>query len=330
MTRIFAALAALLCLTAPVYAQCAGQNLIEALSPADRATLDAETAKSPYSTGNFWRATRGDQTVTLVGTYHFDDPRHDATMVALTPLITAASTVLVEAGPDEEAALKAHFARDPSAMMIMTGPTLPEQLPEADWQALAAAMRARGIPPFMAAKFQPWYVAAVLGIPPCAMATAADAKGLDGLVIDAATKAAVPVKALEPYDTIFGIFGGMTNEDQLSMIKSTLVMEKFSTDFSVTLADTYFSQETRLIWEFMRQQALALPGYTPELVNAEFARFEESLMSKRNRSWIPVIEEAAADGPTFAAFGALHLAGQDGVLALLERQGFMLERLSRL
>ena len=328
MIRFITTIAALFCLTASAGAQCVGDNLINALPAADRATLDQATAKVPYPNGNFWRATRGDQSITIAGTYHFDDPRHAATIKALTPIIKAATTVLVEAGPDEEAALEAHLTRDPGAMMIMTGPTLPEQLPEADWQALASAMRARGIPPFMAAKFRPWYVAAMLGIPPCAMATVATSKGLDGLVIDAANEAFVPIKALEPYDTIFGIFGSMSNADQLSMIKNTLVLEEIITDFSVTLADTYFSQDTRLIWEFMRQQALATPGYSPETINAEFSRMEEALMSRRNRSWIPVIEAAANQGPVFAAFGALHLSGQDGVLALLEREGFALERLT--
>lgn len=328
MSGFFATLAALLCFAGAVQAQCVGQNLIDALPPADRATLEAAAAKSPYPKGNYWRATRGDQTITIVGTYHLDDPRHDATMTAVRPIIETATTVLVEAGPDEKAALQAYLTRNPGAMMIMSGPTLPEQLPEADWQTLAAAMRARGIPPFMAAKFQPWYVAAVLGIPPCAMTTAATGKGLDGLVIDEATKAGVPIAALEPYDTIFGIFGSLSNADQLSMIKSTLQMESFSTDFSVTLADTYFSQDTRLIWEFMRQQTLAVPGFTPAQVEGEFARTEEALMSKRNRNWVPVIEAAAAEGPVFAAFGALHLSGKDGVLALLERAGFSLERLS--
>jgi uncharacterized protein YbaP (TraB family) len=54
---------------------------------------------------------------------------------------------------------------------------------------------------------------------------------------------------------------------------------------------------------------------------------EASLMTERNRAWIPVIEAAAAEGPVLAAFGALHLSGNDGVLALLERRGFTLERL---
>ena len=328
MKRLLAVFGTLLCLAAPVQAQCVGKNLIAALSPEDRTELDALTAQSPHPVGNHWRATKGNQTITLIGSYHFDDPRHAATMAALTPIIAAATTVLVEAGPEEEKALKAEIARDPSLMIITTGPTLIEQLPAEDWAALTTAMRARNIPAFMAAKFQPWYISVMLGIPPCALVQAATAKGLDGQIIDAATAANVPIKALEPFDTVFEIFGGLSNADQLSMIHSTLAMEHLGTDYAITLADTYFSQDTRAIWEFTRLQSLAVPGATPDQVNGEFARMEEALMSKRNRSWIPVIEEAAAIGPVFAAFGALHLPGKDGVLALLEREGYTLERLT--
>ena len=124
------------------------------------------------------------------------------------------------------------------------------------------------------------------------------------------------------------IFGGLSNADQLSMIHSTLAMEHLGADYAITLADTYFSQDTRAIWEFTKLQALAVPGATPDQVNGEFDRMEEALMAKRNRSWIPVIKAAAADGPVFAAFGALHLSGKDGVLALLERDGYTVARLS--
>ena len=328
MKRLLALISTLLVLTTPLQAQCVGKNLITALSPNDRAVLDALTAKVPHPVGNYWRATKGDQSVTLIGSYHFDDPRHAAAMAALTPLIVAAKTVLVEAGPEEEAALKAQIARDPSLMIITEGPTLIDQLPAEDWAALTTAMRARGVPAFMAAKFQPWYISVMLGIPPCAMAQAATSKGLDGQIIDAATTAEVPIKALEPFDTVFKIFGSLSNADQVSMIHSTLAMEPLGTDYAITLADTYFSQDTRAIWEFTRLQSLAVPGATPDQVNGEFARMEEALMASRNRAWIPVIEAAVAKGPAFAAFGALHLSGKDGVLALLEREGFKLERLN--
>jgi uncharacterized protein len=50
-------------------------------------------------------------------------------------------------------------------------------------------------------------------------------------------------------------------------------------------------------------------------------------MTTRNRAWIPVLVTAATEAPVVAAFGALHLSGQDGVLALLEAEGFTLQRL---
>ncbi len=328
MRRILTTLAALICLSAPLHAQCVGKNLINALSTEDRAVLDAQTTLQPHPVGNYWRATKGDKSLTLIGSYHFDDPRHAATMAALTPLIAAAKTVLVEAGPTEEKALKAKIAENPGLMVITTGPTLMEQLPADDWAALTKAMSARNVPAFMASKFQPWYIAVMLGIPPCAMAQAATANGLDAQIIASATNAGVPIKALEPFDTIFGIFGTMSQADQLSMIHSTLAMDEFGSDYAITLADTYFSQDTRAIWEFTKLQSLTVPGATPDQVEGEFARMEEALMAKRNRAWIPVLDAAAKEGPTFAAFGALHLSGKDGVLALLEREGYTLERLS--
>jgi uncharacterized protein len=322
--RIAVAAAALLATVHIGQAQCVGSNLITALPPDVRATLEAEAATQPFAKGNFWRATKGDEVVHLIGTYHANDPRHAATLATISPLISAASTVLVEAGPDEERALMDRIGRDPGVMMIMTGPTLPEILTPEDWTALSAAMSERGIPGFMAAKFRPWYVSMMLSIPACGMSNLAE-RGLDGLVMDAAKSANVPVKALEPYDTVFGIFGDMTMEDQIAMIRSTLATEAQSEDFSVTLADTYFAGESRLIWEFMRYQALQQGDLTPEDVAAEFDRMEEAMMRKRNRTWIPVIDAAAAQGPVFAAFGALHLAGPDGVLNLLQEAGFSIE-----
>ena len=65
-------------------------------------------------------------------------------------------------------------------------------------------------------------------------------------------------------------------------------------------------------------------GYTPERADAEMAMMEQVLMVERNRMWIPVIEAEAdqAQGPVFIAFGALHLAGHEGVLALLQERGW--------
>ena len=307
----------------PAGAECVGQNLLDAMPAAERASVTAAANAVPYPTGNFWTATKGEARLTLVGTYHLDDPRHAMIMSKIGPLIDTVTTVLVEAGPDEETALMDRMARDPS-VLLLTDTTLIENMSAPEWALIADAMTDRGIPPFMAAKFQPWYVAVMLGIAPCQMGQLVDGGGLDKLIINRATAANVPVRALEPYDTVFRIFDAIPIESQIGMIRSTLALEARADDYAITLADAYFEGTTRLIWEIARAEAARMPGYTQSQIDAEFAIMEEALSSSRNRGWIPVIEAAVAEGPTLAAFGALHLPGHDGVLALLDRAGWTL------
>ncbi|MBO0933797.1 TraB/GumN family protein [Fibrella aquatilis] len=58
---------------------------------------------------------------------------------------------------------------------------------------------------------------------------------------------------------------------------------------------------------------------------AEFAEMEGPLLNERNANWIPVIEKAAKATPTFFAFGAGHLIGDKGVIALLKKQGYVVK-----
>lgn len=52
------------------------------------------------------------------------------------------------------------------------------------------------------------------------------------------------------------------------------------------------------------------------------AEFEDSLLGERNAKWIPVIEKAAKEKPTFFAFGAGHLGNDKGVISLLRKKGY--------
>ncbi len=328
MRHTFAALA-LLITGSPALAQtCAGEDLIAALPEAKRAAITAAAEAAPYPRGNLWRATKDGRTATLLGTYHLDDPRHDAILGAVAPMLDSAAVLLVEAGPAEEKELLSHMAKDPSLILAPAdAPTLVQVLPPAEWQALAQAMRDRGVPPFMATRFRHWYISMLLAVPPCALSPKMAEGGLDRRLMDRAEAAGIPVRALEPWDTALRIFDEMPAEAQVSMIRSTLALEDRAEDHMATLTAAYFTEDSRLIWEFLRDVSYGLPGMTPETVDREFAEMEVALMSGRNRNWIPVIEAAAADGPVFAAFGSLHLSGQDGVLALLERGGWALERL---
>jgi uncharacterized protein len=308
-----------------------GVNLLTTMDPAKRTQIETATMAAPFPHGNLWQASRDGQTVTILGTYHLDDRRHDAIMTAVAPLLDKAGRLLVEAGPQEVRQLKAHMAREPGMMFLTQGPSLMEQLPPDLWKKLKTAMAARQVPGFMAAKFRPWFAAMTLSAPPCMALDAARENGLDMRLMKLAAEKSLSVQALEPYDTLFKMIDSLSAEDQIEMIEMSLQMENHIQDMTFTTAEEYFAQNSRVIWELTRDTALAQasdrPGFTKQEITADFELMEKVMLTERNAAWIPVIEDAADKGSVFVAFGALHLSGETGVLHLLEQNGWTIERL---
>lgn len=48
----------------------------------------------------------------------------------------------------------------------------------------------------------------------------------------------------------------------------------------------------------------------------------EQLLTKRNDEWVPKMKEMMVSKPTFFAVGAGHLGGEEGIIALLKKEGF--------
>lgn len=311
-------------------ADCAGRDLIADLSPDQRARLDRAVEGVPHARGIFWRATKGEARIEIAGTYHFPDPRHEATIARMAPLIAQAGALLVEAGPAEEARLTEELRRDPALMIDAGGPTLPERLGPKDWPAVAAAVEQRGMPAVLASRLRPWYVAMLLGLSPCMLDQAQAAGGREGLdhrLIDLARDGGVPVVALEPWNTLFTLFQGLTPDEEEDMIRAALPAARLADDYAATALAAYFRGDVWQVWEFGRMDALAASGLPPEAVDRQMALAEERLMARRNRSWIGPLTQAAqaaaAQGkPVVAAFGALHLPGETGVLRLLQAEGW--------
>src|SRR5690606_26553328 len=163
------ALVALAGFARPVFAECAGRDLMGDLGADVRAELDARVAEHPYAAGNRWQAVKDDSVIDIVGTYHLYDPRMAAVIDRLSATVAAADAVYLEATAAEMQALKDALMKRPELLFVGQGPTLPERLSQEEWQFLSEQMRARGIPPFMVSKFQPWYVSVMLSVPVCAI-----------------------------------------------------------------------------------------------------------------------------------------------------------------
>jgi uncharacterized protein YbaP (TraB family) len=85
-----------------------------------------------------------------------------------------------------------------------------------------------------------------------------------------------------------------------------------------------------------KEMELLLDIYKSEDINAMYAatqkseneitsKYEEILLSNRNKNWIPIIEKVAKEKATFFGVGAGHLGGEMGVIQLLRKKGYKVE-----
>ena len=52
---------------------------------------------------------------------------------------------------------------------------------------------------------------------------------------------------------------------------------------------------------------------------------QDVLLNNRNKNWIPIMIKTMKNKATFFGVGAGHLAGEEGVIKLLRKQGFKVE-----
>ncbi len=306
------------------FARCEGTDLIAAMPKAERDALESQAAAMPHSEGLLWQATRGDTRITLFGTYHFP---HDETLrhlENLKPMIETAGAIYLEVSNDDQSAMERALSEDPSLMFITEGKTLPDLLEEDEWQRFSDEMRARTIPPFFAAKFKPVWAAMMLGIGPCeARNGAMDGAGIDKLIGDHAASLGTPSRSLEDFRTLLEMLDSFPMDEQLDMIRLFFAWPGDPDDMAYTLRQRYLNQEIALIWSYSRAVSVTFGGDTAQ---EDFERFEHMLLTDRNTGWIDVLLNAPED-VLFAAVGAAHLPGENGVLHLLENEGFTIERL---
>lgn len=323
-----AAILFLSCIAVPASAACVGDSYLDRLTAQQEEQLSAAVADMPYSEGLIWEATKDAATITVVGTMHIYDPRLEDLRDRLADTIASADLVLLEATPEDEVKLQELLVAEPERLFLVDGPTLPELVDEDTWQLIVNAASERGIPSFMAAKMQPWYLSMTLAVPSCAMSDMmAGVRGLDHMIMADAQAAGVPLQAVEPYTTLFDLFGDDSFDEQLDLLRISMLVPELQEQMFVAMLDRYFAEDVGRLWEMSRIALSDVPGMDPVAGNAMFDEMEEAMLNTRNRNWIPVITEAAEGREDIVlAVGAGHLIGEIGVLQLLENEGWAITR----
>ncbi len=70
------------------------------------------------------------------------------------------------------------------------------------------------------------------------------------------------------------------------------------------------------------QQDINALADTAKDATASETSFLNRLLEPRNRLWIPRIKKAMQDKSTFFGVGAAHLGGENGLISLLEKEGY--------
>ncbi|CUJ84443.1 TraB family protein [Ruegeria denitrificans] len=322
--RLFLFLIGLL-LPATAHAACEGRDLREDFTPEIRTELDQALIDWPYPEGNHWVATKGNAVLHLIGTLHVNYPRMDAIVARLTPTLSQVDAFYFEVTQDEMKAWEKELALDPSPILITSGPTLIDLLPEEEWATLSSAMVERGIPSWMGAKMRPWFLGMTLAMPACLMQDPTANHGLDARLTEVAEAYGIQQFSLESIKELMAMFEIHTIEEQAESLARMVNAYENTDDQMATMANAYFDENHAQSMELGRIIAREASGMAHEMFDAEWNAFEQHLLIERNNNWMPRILEIQ-DQTAVIAVGAGHLSGPHGLLNQLQRAGYTLSR----
>ncbi len=311
-------------------ARCRGTDLMARLArerPAAHAEILARAERTPNGEGVFWRveAADGARPSYLYGTLHSTEAAARWLPRQALDALAAARLVMVELTPAEQARLQERLATDPRFALDPDGPRLTERLTPEELEAARAALSARGVPFSVADRLKPWLLISTIAIPECEKAELAAGKRLldDAIAAEAKTWG-IPVEGLETYDETFAAFDELTETEMTGLLIDGFSAVAAEEDLRRTLEELYHSGRIAAILEFNIWHAGQTQGDARARAGAE--ALTKALIAGRNALWIDRLAPEIARGGVFAAFGALHLPGEDGIVALLRARGFQVTR----
>lgn len=259
--------------------------------------------------GLVFQATRtGSAPIFLVGTMHSDDPRIMAMLPRIVELIGQVETVALEVVQDP-----AGLASAVAATLLPAGQNLFERADPALRDELERAAALRAVPLPLLARMKPWAAALVLGMPELS-----SGQFLDTAIQREAGQLGRRLVGLEDAAEQLAVFDAMDEPLQLALLHAAVKNLGELTTQVEELTLAYLSGDLGQL----EQTAAARYG---EMDPAVEGWFREHLIQRRNRQMVERVRELADEGPLLVAVGALHLPGESGLLASLERLGYRVE-----
>jgi uncharacterized protein YbaP (TraB family) len=309
--------------TAQAETVCTGGDLLATMErddPDAYARLLDASAETPNGESMLWRVEAPGGAIShLYGTMHVTDPRIAKLGDAASAAFDAADTLVIETTDIlDPAAIMATMAERPDLMMFTDATTLSSLLADADRERVEAALGERGLSLASVDQMKPWMIAAMVALPACELARkSAGAEILDVALATRARAAGMKIEGLETTAEQLGAMAALPLDFHMRALVETLALGETIDDVIETMIVIHARGEPGLYWPFF---AAALPGDGADGV--AIAGFEQSVVVDRNRTMAERMKPMLDAGGAFVAIGALHLPGEEGVVALLESSGY--------
>ena len=253
-------------------------------------------------------------TVYLVGTIHVL-PDNETLPANIQQAYDDSNQLVMEIDTDNTDALSSQ-AMMMQLGLLPAGQTLQQRLGTATYNRLQSAARDVGIDASLMASFQPWLAALTLEQLELAKLGYSGAAGIEMQLTARAQSDQKAIRSLETVEEQLSLFAQLDNAAQRDYLLYTLdELQGMQAELDELLNAWRSGDETKL-------KALLQDGLktNPKLFVA--------LTTDRNRRWLaslkPLLNE---DHDNYlVAVGALHLIGDDGVVALLRKAGYTVTR----
>lgn len=194
-----------------------------------------------------------------------------------------------------------------------SGENLLQQLSQPLARQLADYCKKNNIPLEQITRFKPAFAAVMLTTTQL-QTQGATSPGVDAYLQDEAKKAGKKVAGLETMQQHLAVLNELNNSGAETLIKSTMDdLTDSSEDFD----------SMRKAWRSGDLQQLE-HLYLDDLKS--YPAIYQSLIVKRNNAWVKQLVQARYQTPVFVVVGALHLAGNDGLIKQLAQQGYQITK----
>jgi uncharacterized protein len=258
----------------------------------------------------FWEVKGRHNTVYLLGSVHMLKAA-DSALPAEALRAYAASKVLVMELDLNGAGAESLLESGTELETLPEGQTLADAVGPQLYAQLLARAQPLGLEPEIISHFQPWFAALMVQQMELAKSGFDSAAGVDEQFALMAQGDQKPIIGLETMDEQLGFFAHLSLEQQRQFLRSTLQDSNSAASESDAVVRAWQHGDTAKLEQLLREGT----SDSPELYRL--------LTTERNRRWLPKITALLnGDDNYLVIVGALHLIGHDGVVELLQRQGF--------